>query len=175
MAKKSKKKKQELNVKPLITFGVIIIVIVGGLFLFIKSRPEETNYYDFVDCLVEKGATMYGTESCLHCQNQKRILGRDAFKQNFAPAGLYVECNKNIPIGDAKDIISVDNDFQFTGETTQLQMCVGIDIKGTPTWIINGKRYLGEQNIEDLAEASGCPLPQDYNPDGAIIGKGYTG
>ncbi len=33
------------------------------------------------------------------------------------------------------------------------------EIKVTPTWIINGKAYPNTQSFDDLAQATGCPLP----------------
>ena len=34
------------------------------------------------------------------------------------------------------------------------EMCLGI--KGTPTWSINGQKYLGAKSIEELKELTGC-------------------
>lgn len=84
---------------------------------------------EFAKCLTEKGFVMYGTYWCSHCQNEKRAFGK-AFKEVN-----YVECTDNP------------------------KLCEEKQITGTPTWISGaGDRYLGEQGLERLSDASGCPL-----------------
>ena len=34
--------------------------------------------------------------------------------------------------------------------------CIEKEIKGTPTWIINGEEQLGSRSIEELRELTGC-------------------
>jgi hypothetical protein len=34
--------------------------------------------------------------------------------------------------------------------------CIDKEIKGTPTWIINGQEYLGSKSIEELKNLTGC-------------------
>jgi hypothetical protein len=34
------------------------------------------------------------------------------------------------------------------------ELCRQVDVRGYPTWIIGGRRYLGVQSLEELAEAS---------------------
>ncbi len=36
------------------------------------------------------------------------------------------------------------------------EFCMEKEIKGTPTWRINGKEYLGAKSIEELKEITGC-------------------
>jgi len=36
------------------------------------------------------------------------------------------------------------------------EICAEKEIRYTPTWIINGKKYVGVQNIEKLKELTGC-------------------
>ena len=38
----------------------------------------------------------------------------------------------------------------------EIQKCIDAQITGTPTWIINGEKYLGVQSIEKLKELTGC-------------------
>lgn len=82
----------------------------------------------FAACLTEKGVTMYGSESCGHCKNQKRIFG-DSFKYVN-----YINCNQDRSI------------------------CSQAGIPGYPTWKIDGKNYPGMQPLERLASLSGCEL-----------------
>ena len=36
------------------------------------------------------------------------------------------------------------------------QECINKEIRGTPTWVINGEEYLGTQSIDKLKELTGC-------------------
>ena len=36
------------------------------------------------------------------------------------------------------------------------EQCIDAGITATPTWIIDGKKYIGVQNIEKLKELTGC-------------------
>ena len=79
-------------------------------------------------CLTEKGATMYGTEWCSHCKNQKALFGK-----SFQYVD-YIDCDKN------------------------KAECQKAGIRGYPTWNINGQNYPGGQSLEKLSILSGCGL-----------------
>lgn len=83
------------------------------------------------------GAKMYGAFWCSHCLEQKQMFGREAMQIID-----YVEC---FPEGAGK------------GKTIA-KMCSDAAIEGFPTWIINNKVLSGEQELSNLAEASGFPL-----------------
>lgn len=92
---------------------------------------EENGKYDeFAQCITEKGATMYGSYTCSHCQNQKDMFGA-SFKYVS-----YVDCNQNS------------------------DTCVGLGISAIPAWIINDKKYVGEQSLQQLSDITGCELPE---------------
>ncbi|MAG50706.1 hypothetical protein CL621_03675 [archaeon] len=112
--------------KPYFIFSFLVILVV------LSGCSQGSSKYDtFAKCLTEKRVTMYGTEWCSHCQNQKKAFG-DSFQFiNF------VDCDRN------KDI------------------CLEKGIRGYPTWIIDGKAYPGEQRLERLASLSGCELIED--------------
>jgi hypothetical protein len=159
-------KKKHLNTKPiLLIIGIIVIVAA-----FVTLRGEEANYYEFASCMQEKGIIEIGSDTCLHCENQKRIIGHDAFKKNFDEPGNYLRCNVD-PI-----------------------LCGELNIKGTPTWyvpsdagaviIATGSKFkvsgtydehLGELSILKLAEISGCAVPEDYDSSIAVDTGGFTG
>ena len=86
------------------------------------------NNDSFAQCLTDNDATMYGTEWCSHCQNQKKAFGSSFESVN------YVDCDKDRAI------------------------CEEAGIEGYPTWIIDGKAYPGEQKLETLAMLSECEL-----------------
>ena len=81
--------------------------------------------------LKRKGAKMYGAYWCSHCFNQKEQFGRVAVKDVD-----YYEC--------AND-----------GYNSRRDACQAKDIKGYPTWEIDGALYPGEKTLDELAELSG--------------------
>lgn len=118
-------------------FGVVValfIVVLIALATALTPR-EESNYSQasiqtFAECLVQKGATMYGAYWCPHCQAQKKLFG-DAFK-----SVNYVECTQKVDECNAKNVT------------------------GYPTWTFaDGSRVEGEQTFDALAQKTGCTAP----------------
>ena len=122
--------------KQTIAWIIVTLVIVGGFSWYaIKNKSGNSNepskYDSFAQCIAKSNLTMYGAVWCPHCQNQKKEFGT-AFK--YVP---YVECPDNI------------------------KLCTDKGVEGFPTWITaDGKKIVGEQPLEKLAEVSGCQLPQ---------------
>ncbi len=121
-------------VNKLLLGAVVLIVIVGFLIVTDSMAPGE--YDGFAQCLTEKGVKMYGAFWCSHCENNKKEFG------NSWKYVDYVEC-------DAR------------GANAQPELCREKGVLGYPTWEINGKMYQGEQSLEALSAASGCPLIKD--------------
>ena len=112
---------------------LILIALSGCSKKQVESDiPIEYNlqgeYDAFAKCLSEKKATIYGTEWCPHCKNQKELFG------NSFQYIDYVDCDEN---GEA---------------------CLAAGITGLPTWNINGQDYEGEQSLDVLALLTGCEL-----------------
>ncbi|XP_015897865.3 thiol-disulfide oxidoreductase LTO1 [Ziziphus jujuba] len=80
------------------------------------------------------GAKMYGAFWCSHCLEQKQMFGSEAAKLLN-----YVEC---FPDGYKKG-------------NKILKACADAGIEGFPTWVINGQVLSGEQQLSELAQASG--------------------
>jgi len=104
---------------------LISVIVISGC----TKGPGK--YDTFAQCLNEKGATMYGTEWCSHCKNQKALFG------NSFQYIDYVDCDKN------------------------KNECLRNGVKGYPTWIIDGESYPGEQQLYKLASLAGCELAED--------------
>jgi hypothetical protein len=104
---------------------LIIAMLTASLFL-IGCSGEATNYDDLAQCLTDKGAVMYGTEWCSHCQNQKKAFG-DSFQYID-----FVDCDQS------------------------RDKCLDAGIQGYPTWKIEGVNYPGEQSLDRLAGLAGC-------------------
>lgn len=120
--------------KTTIFWGIIVLLIVGGIggSWFMKTLPGK--YDGLARCLEERGAKFYGAFWCPHCQEQKRMFG------NSAKLLPYVECSE-------------------ADQKTQTPICIEKEIKQYPTWIFeDGSRLTGEQRPQALAEKTGCPL-----------------
>ena len=103
-------------------FTLVILLTINGC----SDKPAE--YDTFAKCLSEKGAVMYGTEWCSHCQNQKEEFGK-----SFQYID-YVDCDR------------------YESE------CDKAGVRGYPTWVVDGENYPGEQPLARLASLSGCEL-----------------
>lgn len=118
--------------KPAVFVSIIILALIVGLLILGWNSNKAVSVYKtaaFAKCLKEKEVTMYGASWCPHCQNEKKAFGEDF---QFVP---YIECPENT------------------------QKCIDAGIEGYPTWILkDGKKLVGEQGLEKLAEASGCAL-----------------
>jgi len=115
--------------------GVLFLVIAGlGSSLLIKSVPGRLD--TFAQCLKDNGAIFYGAFWCPHCQAQKRMFG------NSTKLLPYVECST--PDGQ-----------------NQLQVCIDKEVQQYPTWdFADGSRLTGEVPLVQLAEKTGCILPE---------------
>lgn len=110
------------------TILALALVLVAGI-LFWGRDESKASLDEFAQCLTDKGIVMYGAEWCAHCQNQKKEFG-DSFR-----LVSYVECPQNT------------------------QVCLEKGISGYPTWILaDGQKLIGEQEIEELSQKTGCPL-----------------
>ena len=79
-------------------------------------------------CLTEQWVTMYGTERCPHCRDQKKLFGKNAFD-----AVRYVDCDK---------------------QRTQCQVA---GVQWFPTRITqSGDKYPGTQELSELATIAWC-------------------
>ena len=113
---------------------ILLIALVGctdnnqeyGKTSTIKASVSEND--NLAQCLTEKGATMYGTEWCSHCKNQKAAFGNSVELIN------YVDCD------------------------VQASECRKAGVRGYPTWKIGGENYPGEQPLGRLASLAGCEL-----------------
>ena len=121
-----------------ITIVVLIILALSASFL-VQTGPG--NLDSFTQCLKDKGAVFYGAFWCPHCQNTKRLFGASA---SLLP---YVECSTT----DGKG---------------QLQVCIDKKVESYPTWeFADGSRLTGERTLQELADKTGCALPQNDGGD----------
>ncbi len=122
---------------------IVAVVLIIGIFIPFKMTGLTTNnkdYDNFVTCLIEKDAKLYGAYWCPHCKNQKEMF-KSSFKI-FDSLGGYIECDPR-------------------GKNAQPEKCEEASINGYPTWIINGQKYVGEQSLNRLSAISECNLNEE--------------
>ena len=98
-----------------------------------NGNNGDLNYglKEFNDCLAQKGIVIYGSEWCPACQALIQTLGGKE-----ATASVYVECTQNQERCGAEAKTGFVPEIQFNGEV-----------------------YQGSRSIQDLAELTGCKIP----------------
>ncbi len=115
-----------MNKKTVWVFALgLVSLILAGCGAASSSSDENVT---LAECLTSKGAIMYGTDRCPHCQNQKKLFGFAAFEKiNF------VDCD---------------------GEKN---VCNLAGVTGYPTWkFADGTVLQGTQTLETLASVGAC-------------------
>ena len=125
-----------------------LLVLAGIVFLIVSPGRIKTGKLDgFAQCIKDKGVLFYGAFWCPHCQSQKALFGNSV---HLLP---YIECSN--PDGQS-----------------QTQACTNAGIKIYPTWDFppglsssapvstTTQRVVGELELTDLAQKTGCVLPQ---------------
>jgi thiol-disulfide isomerase/thioredoxin len=111
-----------------------VLILFAGLFYVqyytnLGKIDTTSATEEFTLCLNNTGAVMYGTSWCHYCQQQKTM-----FAPFFANYIQFVDCDLNQEICQNKSVLSY------------------------PTWIIDDKRAVGLQSMQQLSELSGCKL-----------------
>ena len=118
--------------------GAVIVLVFAISYSVHSPAPEETaspssaTFYQvsLAKYLSERGAAMYGSYTCSHCERQKELFG-GAFGYI-----TYVECSRNGPDPDPA-------------------RCAAKNIRSYPTWEIGGELYEGVRTLEQLGRISG--------------------
>ncbi|HEY9809954.1 MAG TPA: hypothetical protein V6D13_11560 [Halomicronema sp.] len=88
--------------------------------------------------LKSQNAKMYAAYWCPYCHAQKDLFGKEAFTTIN-----YIECDPK-------------------GRNAKPEMCRQANIKGFPTWEINGKFYPGMKSLKELAKISNYKGNQNF-------------
>jgi len=103
--------------------------------VMVPARAKRTSTDQAVELakyLQSTKAVMYGAFWCPHCQRQKELFGKEAWKYI-----TYVECSPK-------------------GYKSQYATCLSNGIDGYPSWKFgNGKSQGGEMELIDIATTSG--------------------
>ena len=117
---------------PVCSAAVIVLVLWMHFSGFFDpaAGPEKPYLKALAIHLRDSGARFYGAYWCPVCQNQKKFFEASAHRLP------YVECTPNGRNGG----------LNFA--------CVSNDVKDYPTWIIDGRRYVGLVSVVRLADLS---------------------
>lgn len=98
-----------------------------------KAKRQSTDQsIELAKYLQSSGARMYGAFWCPHCQRQKELFGKEAWKYID-----YVECSPK-------------------GYRAKYATCIDQKVDGYPTWKFgNGKTQGGEMELSEIAKISG--------------------
>ena len=97
----------------------------------IVSSESTKESIELAKYLNDNGVVKYSAYWCPNCLNQSELFGKQAYKELNV-----VEC--------ARD-----------GINSQTKLCIDKNIKGFPTWEINGKLILGVLSLKELSKLSG--------------------
>jgi len=111
----------------LITTLVVLGVLVGAFFI-IRGNTTGATVSEEVAKYIGEHAVLYVQTGCIHCKEQEDLFGENV---------------KYLHI------------FDCAANTDNALVCNLAGITATPTWIINGERYVGVQSIEKLKELTG--------------------
>jgi Zn ribbon nucleic-acid-binding protein len=116
---------------------IVLVVVIAAVGAVVWAAVQPGKLDGFTQCLKEEGAIFYGAFWCPACQQQKQMFGKS---QRQIP---YVECST-------------------PDSQRQTQVCVDAEIQSYPTWEFgDGERVVGMMSIRDLAERTGCLLPDE--------------
>ena len=85
----------------------------------------------FAKFLSENGVVKYSAYWCPNCLNQGELFGKQAYKELNV-----IECSRD-------------------GKNSQTQLCIDKNIKGFPSWEINGKIIIGVKTLNELSKLTG--------------------
>ena len=98
---------------------------------FVVTSESTKESIELAKYLNDKGVVKYSAYWCPNCLNQSELFGKQAYRELNV-----VEC--------ARD-----------GINSQTQLCIDKEIKGFPTWEINGKLILGVLSLKELSKLTG--------------------
>ena len=98
----------------------------------LKVTSESTSEsISFAKYLKNKGVIKYSAYWCPNCLQQSELFGKQAYKELNV-----IECSRD-------------------GKNIQTQLCIDKQIRGFPSWEINGEIILGVKTLKELSNLTG--------------------
>ena len=110
--------------------AIVVLHLHYAGYLGSPPAPEDPWVRGLAEHLSKSDAKFYGASWCPHCNDQKKLFGSSTKR---IP---YIECS---PGGQ---------------QAPAAPACKEKNIQSYPTWIINGQRYTGVQQLDQLAQVS---------------------
>ncbi len=111
----------------IITIILVLAIASGIIFLNQTGFAAKNTSSEKIAKWIGQHSLLYIQKGCPHCENQEKMFGDNV---------------KYLTIIDC------------LGDT---QACILKGIEGTPTWVIDGQKYVGVQSIDKLKELTGYP------------------
>lgn len=107
---------------------IITIVIIIAIIItsIIILTKSNSKVSEETAKCIGQNSQLYAQLGCHACENQEKMFGKNYKHLNVTDC--WFERDK----------------------------CLEVQISATPTWIIQGEKYIGVQNIERLKELTGC-------------------
>ena len=112
--------------KKLVINLITIAIIAILIIVLIQIRDSPSNTTEEITKCIGENAKLYTQLGCHACEAQEKMFG-----ENY----------QHLTIIDCWD---------------DREKCAEKEIEYTPTWIINGEKIIGVQEIEKLQELTGC-------------------
>jgi glutaredoxin len=115
----------------LITIGIIVLILfIAGGVIFLKNTSfiVQDTVPEEVARWIGEHSIIYTQTGCSHCIEQENLFG-DNWK--------YL------------------NSVDCVSSPKNTQACINANITVTPTWVINGKQYMGVHSIDTLKTLTG--------------------
>ncbi len=134
-----------MKYKILISIVLVAVILISGC----TSSTDNAKVNNLANCLVEKGVVEYGAFWCPNCAKQEKLFGRSF---SVMKDKVYIECDPRCDVADINDLPSACRD-----KIGQPRLCIEKKINAYPTWDFpNGKRLVGVQDLNSLADEAGC-------------------
>ena len=106
---------------------IAVILIVAIVIIYLRSNSSGGGVSaDLAKC-IGAHSQLYVQLGCEFCAKQEAIFGNSSYQYLNSTDCFYNEA-----------------------------LCNQLGIQGTPTWIVNGTKYLGVQSIDQLKQLTGC-------------------
>jgi|WetSurMetagenome_2_1015567.scaffolds.fasta_scaffold1056867_1 glutaredoxin len=117
-----------MNKKKLITpIVIVLMILLAGTIIYFKNFQPSSEVSEEVAKYIGNHSVLYVQTGCSHCKDQEDLFGENV--KYLTIVNCFVESER--------------------------QKCIDAEIEGTPTWVINGEKYVGVQSIEKLKELTG--------------------
>lgn len=130
-------------------FLVLAVIFILGCTSGTQYSKESVDR--LANCLADKGIKEYGAFWCPTCAKQVKIFGDS--DSIIKDRGVYVECDPRC------DVPESELPKACRGIIGQTDLCLQKGIEKYPHWeFADGSILLGAQDLEVLAQKSGCEL-----------------